>query len=357
MSARRRRPAAARAPVTPPRAPRMSVLIPAYRAAYLRQAIASVLAQGFEDYEIIISDDCPNDTVRRVVREFRDARMRLVQGPKRGLVPNSAFLFTQASGEFVKFVYDDDFLLPFALQTLVRALDDHPRASFSVTKRHLVGVDGAIIRSPDNIAVDRTREVPSSRIISMLLSRIHNLLGEPTNCLFRRSAFKDASGLSRYASFEIRHLIDLCSYLNAFDVSHCVLVPEFHSAFRVHGGQTSDPEGPAFSAAIFEWELFLRGEFSRGRCSGEAALEGVTLLNRVLYRDEYVTRFPELSSFRQGIPELSERIRSGDTDLLDDNFRALWTKANAAIDARLAVERRSIVAPSLSSVASRPRIT
>lgn len=314
----------------------MSVLIPAYRARFLRQAIASVLAQGYEDYEVIISDDCRNDSVLRVVQEFRDARIRRVQGPRRGLVPNSASLFTRASGEFVKFVYDDDFLLPFALQTLVRVLDDHPKAAFSVAKRHLVGVDGGITESPDNIVVDRIREVSTAKVVNMILGRTHNHLGEPTSCLFRRTAFKDSSGLSRYAGFEVRHLIDVCAYLNAFDVSHCVLVPEFHSAFRVHDEQQSAPEGPAFSAAIFEWELFLRGEFSRGRCSQDAALEGVGSLDRFLYRDEAVARFPELEPLKRGVPALSERIRSGDTNLLDDEFRGLWRKANDAIDARLA---------------------
>lgn len=50
--------------------PEVTVAIPAYKPAHLSQAIASVLAQTFTDYELLISDDCPDDSVRAVVAQF-----------------------------------------------------------------------------------------------------------------------------------------------------------------------------------------------------------------------------------------------------------------------------------------------
>ena len=70
--------------------PRVSVCIPAYNgAAYIGEAISSVLSQTFIDFELIVVDDSSTDGTERVVKEHRDSRIRYVRNPRRlGLVRN-----------------------------------------------------------------------------------------------------------------------------------------------------------------------------------------------------------------------------------------------------------------------------
>lgn len=54
----------------------ISILIPAFRPTFLRQAICSALGQELEDFELIISDDSGGDQIRPIVERFSDPRIR-----------------------------------------------------------------------------------------------------------------------------------------------------------------------------------------------------------------------------------------------------------------------------------------
>jgi GT2 family glycosyltransferase len=59
--------------------PTVSVIIPNYNhAAYLRQRIDSVLRQTYQDFEVILMDDCSTDDSRLIISEYaNDPRMRI----------------------------------------------------------------------------------------------------------------------------------------------------------------------------------------------------------------------------------------------------------------------------------------
>lgn len=313
--------------------PRVSVLIPVYKPAYLAQAIASVLAQTFDDYELLISDDSPAGAAAEVIGSFGDPRIRVLSGPKQGLVPNSAFLWTQARGEYVKFVYDDDFLLPWAIQRSVEIMDEAPDASFAYVQRHIVLPDGAIKASEPTLTPGGPRLLQARQVVDGLIAHVENVIGEPICVLFRRSLLKDADFLRTYAGYPIRHLIDVASYFNALRLGPCVGVPEFHAAFRQHAAQTSSPDNPAIALAVFEWEIFLRGELERGQVSQGSALAAVDKLQR-LY-GKHGPNLPELQQFKVGLPKLRQAIAQGGTRFLDEEFQAAWRRANAVISERV----------------------
>ena len=67
----------------PSREPLVSVCIPTYnRAGLLRESIASVLAQTFGDFELIISDNASEDATESVVRSFGDDRIKYPRNAK-----------------------------------------------------------------------------------------------------------------------------------------------------------------------------------------------------------------------------------------------------------------------------------
>lgn len=114
--------------------PTLSVIMPSYNhAAFVAQAIQSVLDQSFADFEFIILDDASTDDSVSIIRGFSDSRIRFISLPSN--IGLSAALNTAihcANGDLVAFHSSDDFYLPhkLALQTEVFKRTPHLAAVF-----------------------------------------------------------------------------------------------------------------------------------------------------------------------------------------------------------------------------------
>jgi glycosyltransferase involved in cell wall biosynthesis len=101
--------------------PSVSVILPTHnRAQFLPRAIASVLAQGFSDFELIVVDDASNDATPHLMQDYRDERIRYLRldcnvGP--GVARNRAI--EVAHGEWLAFQDSDDEWLAGKLQVQV----------------------------------------------------------------------------------------------------------------------------------------------------------------------------------------------------------------------------------------------
>lgn len=111
-----------------PHQPSVSVLIPTYnRAELLLRAIKSVVAQTFQDIEVLIIDDGSTDGTAETVEAIRDARVRYLRQPQNGGVAAARNRgLREAQGEFVAFLDSDDEWLPGKLERQVGALRQAP---------------------------------------------------------------------------------------------------------------------------------------------------------------------------------------------------------------------------------------
>jgi glycosyltransferase involved in cell wall biosynthesis len=110
-----------------------SVIIPNYNhAAFLKERIESVLAQTYQDFELIILDDCSADNSKNVIEQYR-------QHPKVSHIvynnSNSGFPSKQwqkgvqlAKGEWIWIAESDDVAEPLFLETLVECVQQYPTA-------------------------------------------------------------------------------------------------------------------------------------------------------------------------------------------------------------------------------------
>ncbi|HWB20298.1 MAG TPA: glycosyltransferase, partial [Phycisphaerales bacterium] len=100
--------------------PRYSIVIPTRnRADLLKLAVRTVIAQSFDDYEVLVSDNASADHTAQVIASFRDSRIRSVRTPTSLVMPESwAFALSHARGEYVMFLCDDDALHPRALASI-----------------------------------------------------------------------------------------------------------------------------------------------------------------------------------------------------------------------------------------------
>ena len=112
--------------------PRVTIGIAVYNGAkYLDQAIQSVLAQTFTDFELIISDNASTDSTEDVCREYaaRDPRVRYTRSARDlGPAENYNRCFRAARGEYFKWHAHDDVCLPTFLERCVATLDAAPGA-------------------------------------------------------------------------------------------------------------------------------------------------------------------------------------------------------------------------------------
>ncbi len=135
------------------REPRVSVCIPTYnRAEMLRESIESVLAQSFEDFELVVSDNASQDHTEQVVASFRDGRIRYVkQKINIGVVKNFNHCLSLAKGFYVTIFHDDDIMLPNNLLLKVRALDQNPAVGFVHSKFDVINQQGTILETSTNL--------------------------------------------------------------------------------------------------------------------------------------------------------------------------------------------------------------
>jgi glycosyltransferase involved in cell wall biosynthesis len=120
-------------------APKVTVLMPTYnRPAYLPQAIASVVRQAFEHWELLVINDGGRD-VRGVVEGFGDPRISyLEQAENRGKAACLNLGLERARGRYVAYLDDDDIWYPNHLGTLARALDEHPQLGVAYSDLYAV---------------------------------------------------------------------------------------------------------------------------------------------------------------------------------------------------------------------------
>lgn len=123
--------------------PLVSVIIPSYNhEKYIGRAIQSVLDQTFQDFELIISDDCSTDDSVSVINSFSDPRIHtFYQGKNLGAVYAIYFLNAQTTGKYIALLNSDDYWAPEKLEKQVRYMEVHPETGACFTQGVMVDED------------------------------------------------------------------------------------------------------------------------------------------------------------------------------------------------------------------------
>ena len=181
--------------LTPP--PLVSIIIPVYnRNELVVEAVESALFQGYENFEVVISDNCSNDgTWEECIRRYEaDPRVVLFRNAENiGPVPNWLAAALAAQGVYVKILFSDDLLLNGCLENLVAEMADDVGFAYSTC---LIGQsqDSAVsaYSSPYPLRSDVTR-MRSFYGLLLYASAAGSLIPvSPGAALFRRSDVIDS---------------------------------------------------------------------------------------------------------------------------------------------------------------------
>lgn len=107
--------------------PLFSIVMPTRnRASLLRYALQSALAQPFDDYEVVVSNNHSDDDTEQVVREFSDNRVRYFHTDKVLSMPDSwEFALGKARGEYLFYLCDDDAASSSLLTSIANIIKTH----------------------------------------------------------------------------------------------------------------------------------------------------------------------------------------------------------------------------------------
>jgi len=127
--------------------PAVSVVIPLYnKALEIRRAVESVLAQSWQDFEIIVIDDGSTDGGAEVVKSISEPRLRLIRQENAGVSAARNRGIAEAASELVAFLDADDAWKPKFLETILRLRKRFPEAGAYATAYEMRSPNGEVIQ-------------------------------------------------------------------------------------------------------------------------------------------------------------------------------------------------------------------
>jgi glycosyltransferase involved in cell wall biosynthesis len=216
------------------RPPLVEVGIPVYqRAAYVGEAIESVLAQSFPNWRLIVSDDGPGggEVAAAVEPYLADERVHYAPTETRlGEAGNWNRIIRLASARYVAILHDDDRWHPDFLAHRVAFMDDHPDCAFVFSGVNGIDAAGRFLGRSSLPAT--TGLYDSTRFAALMLRE--NVVGPPACVLMRRSAL-DVAGLFdetlAHLDYEMWFRLGL-----RFPVG---CLPVWDADYRIHEGSTT----------------------------------------------------------------------------------------------------------------------
>lgn len=123
---------------------KVSIVLPVYNgAAHIVKSIDSIIAQTYQNWELIIVNDCSTDNTFEICNGYvaKDSRIKLISNPVNLKLPNSLNVgFDHATGDFFTWTSDDNMYRPNAIEVLVKTLNNNP--DFVMVYSDYTNIDG-----------------------------------------------------------------------------------------------------------------------------------------------------------------------------------------------------------------------
>ncbi len=211
--------------------PHVSVAMSVFNGErFLGQAIESVLAQTFADFEFLILDDGSRDGTRQIIESYaaRDSRIRRLFRENRGLVASLNELLAQAQAPLIARMDADDICMPERFARQIAFLADHP-------DHGVVGTWAEDIDEHDQPYPLKVPHHPASHEGFLdAIERGHPLLCHPA-VMFRKDLVLGVGGYHR----AFRHCEDLDLWLRLASITKLCSLPERLIRYRHYAQQVS----------------------------------------------------------------------------------------------------------------------
>jgi glycosyltransferase involved in cell wall biosynthesis len=187
--------------------PKVSICIPAYKQIeFLKKTLDSILIQTYQDYEIIISDDSPDNSVQHLVEQYSfGSKLKFFKNAiPLGSPENWNESIRRARGEYIKILHHDDwFTFSDSLKEFVELLDNNPNADFGFSATNVFHADTLQerIHSIPEGYLEKLKRIPHVLFLG-------NLIGGPSATIYRRT-------LNESYDHKMQWLVDIDFYIRA----------------------------------------------------------------------------------------------------------------------------------------------
>lgn len=275
--------------------PLVTIAIPTYNRAdgYLREALASALAQDYQHLEIVVVDNASQDATPAYVASIADQRLRYIRNPKNlGVNGNFNACVDHARGEYVLVLHDDDSIDPDFVTCCMNALrdDDGPEAPGLIrTGTRVMDANGAFLHEGRNV-------VRGDGVADLALDWF-----QKRTSLYFCSTLYNTAALRATGGFHSKRelYIDVAAVLRIAAQRRVLDVADAKASFRRHGGNNGTAQ------SILGW------------CEDSTYLLDLMCELAPNHADEIRT---------QGVPYFvsSNYHRATRIDRLPDRLRAYW---------------------------------
>lgn len=224
--------------------PLISVIIPNYNyARYLPERIESVLGQTFQDFEVIILDDCSTDNSREMIERYSSNPKiaRIIFNEKNS---GSPFVqwdkgLTAARGKYAWIAEADDLAEPTFLERLVKAINADSDVVVACSLSYIIDENGVITDKTGFDTFDSARSIEVYNGVDYIRHKmfVGNGVYNASMALFSIEAWRNMSS-RRYR--KMRYCGDWLFWVELMRQGSIAVVREKLNMFRKHGSSVSD---------------------------------------------------------------------------------------------------------------------
>ncbi len=233
--------------------PLVSIVIPTYNhAVFLKEALASVMVQTYQNWEAIVVNNYSDDNTVEVVNTFHDSRISLINFRNNGVIAASRNKGIQAAqGEYVAFLDSDDLWAPAKLQYCVeKLLSGFDLVCHGITVRWEGGKTTNIISYSDKLAT-----------FEALLYRGNSILTSAT--VVNRDILLQVNGFSENPEYVTVEDYDL--WLRISKVTNKIgFLQKLLGVYRVHSNNASNAVLKHLEAECLLLAAYFKNEEKKG---------------------------------------------------------------------------------------------
>ena len=244
--------------------PKVSVIVPNYNhARFLPQRLYSIFNQTFQDFEVILLDDCSTDNSREIIEKYR-------QHSKVSSIVynqiNSGSTFKQwekgialASGEYIWLAESDDYCETSFLSELVPQLEKQPNVGIAYCQSTSVDSENTFLSSWLNHTSGYNPNIWASSFLVMGRSAIQNLfihrniIPNASAVIVRKSIYTATSGINAEMTLNGDWLL----WVKLLEKSDLIFIDKALNYFRQHGQKVTSRNMKNFNGFAEQLDLFM----------------------------------------------------------------------------------------------------
>jgi glycosyltransferase involved in cell wall biosynthesis len=208
--------------------PRISIGLPVYNGArFIEETLDSLLAQTYEDFELIICDNASNDQTEQICLAYqeKDERVQYYRNATNlGAVKNYKKVLELSSGEYFRWANSDDLFSPVSLARCVEVLDGEPSIVLTYPKTRFIDENGQSIGDcEDDFDLQNEKASERFKLVHEKLGRVNGIYG-----LVRTDILRKTKLIRNFIGGDIHVMAELSLYGKFWRI------PEFLFFRRIH---------------------------------------------------------------------------------------------------------------------------